>query len=71
MRNLHEQRTLAGDEAVGRTMFIDTGSAVAHADFGIGPVARQALFQAGRRSAADFLAGTPSPVARVRTNVGA
>ncbi len=82
MRNVHEQRSLAGEEMTGRTMFIDTGSAVPRADFGIGPGARQALFLAGRRSAADFLgshgprrapgvAGVVRPLSVVRTNVGA
>jgi NTE family protein len=82
MRNVHEQRSFSGEDSLGRTMFIDTGTAGGRADFGIGPVARQALYVAGRKSAADFLdtagpcgiagAGRPrAPLALLPTTVSA
>ena len=78
MRNVYEQRSLGDEGLAQRTMFIDTGRAVARADFGIDRTAQRALYDEGRRQAAAFVAsgrlgaaGARAPLSLVRDNPGA
>jgi len=78
MRNVYEQRSLDDERVTGRTMFIDTGAAVARADFAIGQAEQQALFLDGRAQASALLgagllagAGIRPPLSIVRDQPGA
>jgi NTE family protein len=59
----YDRMHVASDDAVDRTIFIDTGS-ISSIDFGLTDAQRDQLFASGRRAALEFLDGRPDEPGR-------